>query len=395
MDIQRLKALIKNKEGVKLDFKEILNLKTESDKKEFVKDVIAIANSVGGRGYLIIGIKDTTKEIIGINPEDLNEERIQQIISYRCDPPVNLLVETVNYQDKCVGVITIFKSPLKPHQMRQTGAFYIRRGSTTDFARRYEIANMFQEIGLISNELIPLYNLGINVLNRHLINEYIKKMGLPSNESVEKDIWLALGIAYYDDDTNKFYPTLGGLLLFCEHPQIYMPYFGIKIITYDQKMKKITNIGGSIIDMLNRSQEFLQTYLKPYDYPIEPVFQCIVNAVVHRDYFDLTKEIVVVIGSTKIEVSNPGTLPKGTNTQTIIRELNPAKRNNWLYQRLMTIDKENRFLGTNYSLQNLIGMFQKNTVRLLNIERRNLFKVILPGFKVDKIFKNIKEELKR
>ena len=62
MDLQRLKQLIKQREGIKLDFKEILNLETESEKKEFAKDVMAIANSIGGRGYIIIGVKDKVKE---------------------------------------------------------------------------------------------------------------------------------------------------------------------------------------------------------------------------------------------------------------------------------------------------------------------------------------------
>ena len=131
MNPQKLKSLLGQKEGNKLDFKECLNLNTESGKKEFAKDVIAIVNSIGGRGYLIIGVKDKTKQIVGIDPKDFNEEQLQQIISYRCDPPVNIRVESVPYEDKYLGVITIFKSFQRPHQMRQTGAFYIRRGSTT------------------------------------------------------------------------------------------------------------------------------------------------------------------------------------------------------------------------------------------------------------------------
>ncbi len=50
MDTCKLMALLKREEGPKLDFKAKINLETYGEKKEFVKDVIAMANSRGGRG---------------------------------------------------------------------------------------------------------------------------------------------------------------------------------------------------------------------------------------------------------------------------------------------------------------------------------------------------------
>ncbi|QEK11931.1 transcriptional regulator [Crassaminicella thermophila] len=382
MNLHKLELLIKQKEGMKLDFKQSLKLDTESEKKEFAKDVIAIANSIGGRGYLIIGIKDKDKKIIGVNPEDLQEERLQQIISHRCDPPVNIRVESVKYKNKNIGVITIFKSFQRPHQMRQTGAFYIRRGSTTDIARRDEIASMFQEVGLIHNELIPIYNLNLKVFNRELINQYLKKMGIAKNEKMEESIWNNLGIIHFDSETSKFYPTIGGLLLFCDHPQRYLPYCSIKIITFKGN-RKITNIiDGNIIEMLNRCREFINTYLKDIDYPKEAIIECIANAVVHRDYMDILRDIVVLIGDNKVEISNPGTLPKGSNIHTIMKDNNPSRRNNWLYHRLLLLDNHNQFLRTGIGLQKINRMFEKvGKVKFLNIEKRNLFKVVMPGLK--------------
>lgn len=382
MNLHKLKLLIKQKEGMKLDFKQSLKLETESEKKEFAKDVIAIANSIGGRGYLIIGIKDKEKQIIGVNPEDFQEERLQQIISYRCDPPVNIRVESIKYNDKHIGVITIFKSFQRPHQMRQTGAFYVRRGSTTDIARRDEIASMFQEVGLINNELIPLYNLNLNVLNRGLIDQYLKKMGIGKNEKVEENIWNHLGIIHFDSETSKFYPTIGGLLLFCDNPQRYLPYCSIKMITFKGNTKITNSINGNIIEMLNRCREFISTYLNDKDYPKEAIIECIANAVVHRDYMDILRDIVVLIGDNKVEISNPGTLPKGSNIHTIMKDNNPSRRNNWLYHRLLLLDDHNQFLRTGIGLQKINRMFEKvGKVKFLNIEKRNLFKVVMPGLK--------------
>ncbi|HBR01790.1 MAG TPA: transcriptional regulator, partial [Ruminiclostridium sp.] len=56
MDVQKLKQLLSREEDEKLDFKAKLNLATESEKKELVKDVTAMANTRGGRGHIIFGV---------------------------------------------------------------------------------------------------------------------------------------------------------------------------------------------------------------------------------------------------------------------------------------------------------------------------------------------------
>jgi predicted HTH transcriptional regulator len=75
LDSYKLKQLLKQEEGPKIDFKASFSLSTESEKKEFTKDVIAIANSRGGRGYIIFGIEDKTKKVLGIDPDDFKEEQ--------------------------------------------------------------------------------------------------------------------------------------------------------------------------------------------------------------------------------------------------------------------------------------------------------------------------------
>ena len=380
MDLQRLKFLIKQREGTKLDFKESLNLDTESGKKEFAKDIIAIANSLGGRGYIIVGIKDKSKKIIGINPDEFVEERIQQIISYRCDPPINVRVEHVLYEHCHIGVITIFKSGQKPHQMRQTGAFYIRRGSTTDFARRDEIASMFQEAGLINNELIPVYHSDIGDLDKNNINHYLSKIGMVVEESLEKEVWHNMGILHMDTETGKAYPTVGGLLLFSNYPQNYLPHAAIRFVLFKDGDKTTHRITGNLIHLLEECNQRIRNFFSGQDYPTESVYECIINAVIHRDYFDITRDIVVAVSDYKIEISNPGALAKGNTMESVFRDHNHSVRNKWLYERLMILDDNHRILRKGMNLNRINKLFAKTGgVRIINLEKRNLFKVILPG----------------
>ena len=146
MNIKKLMTLLQKDEGTKLDYKLFLDLNSESGKKEFAKDVCAIANSKGGRGYLIVGVKDKTKEIVGLDDDKIfAEERVQQIISSRCEPPIPIQVDILKYNNKKIEVITVFDGYQKPYQIRETGAFHIRRGSTTDVMRKYEVLKAFEE----------------------------------------------------------------------------------------------------------------------------------------------------------------------------------------------------------------------------------------------------------
>ena len=74
MDIQRLKQLLSREENEKMDFKAQLKLTTEGEKKELVKDVTAIANSRGGRGYIIFGVEDKTKRLLVLTLNSLKNE---------------------------------------------------------------------------------------------------------------------------------------------------------------------------------------------------------------------------------------------------------------------------------------------------------------------------------
>jgi ATP-dependent DNA helicase RecG len=218
MDTQKLRTLINRDENSKLDFKLKLSIDTESSKKELAKDISAIANSRGGRGHIIFGVEDKTKEIVGIKRQDFHEETIQQIIASRIDPPVPVSVDTLDIENVTLGIITIYTTEQKPHQIRETGAFYIRRGSTTDIMRKDELASMLEETGIVQHELLPVLKASYDALDLSLISDYFDK----SNMKVEitQGLLLELGILIHEHDINVYHPTFGGLLLFGKQPEL-------------------------------------------------------------------------------------------------------------------------------------------------------------------------------
>lgn len=381
MDKQKLYTLLQKQEGTKLDFKAILSLKNESEKKELAKDVAAIANSKGGRGYILYGIEDGTKTILGIEGKRYTEEQIQQIISQRCDPPVSVKLEIIDINDKQIAVLTIYRSSQKPHQIRQTGVFYIRRGSTTDIARREEIASMLQESGMLQHERIVLSRAELKELDEDIINEYISKTGLTSNNEDYYTLLEGIGIIGRDEDSGGYHPTVGGLLVFGYHPQLYLPHTGVRLID-KCRINKVIYFSGPITRMLDEVENYLSLKAAEINekYPVAAAVEAIANAAVHRDYFSLGREIVVFIENNKIEISNPGAICSDEDIPGIMEEYNPCRRNQWLYQRLLILDNKRRFLKTGTGMKRIYDAFkQHGGVKFISNEKRNLFKVILPG----------------
>lgn len=328
----------------------------------------------GGRGYILLGIEDKTKKILGIDPKGYKEEQIQQIIYNRCDPPVPISVDFVQLEGKTVGVITVYKSSHKPHQMIQNGAFYIRRGSTTDIARRGEIANLFQENGLMTYETVILKNLGMEELDFTLIKDYFKTLNVISDNPSDL-ILEALGIIGQKSETEKYHPTIGGLLLFGKNPSLYLPHVYIKVVCNGETRMFF----GNILKMLDDVSGYMRSIIKTERYPFNALEEVIANALVHRDYLDVTKGIVITVTEKNIEVSNPGALIANNSVYSFSRENNPDRRNPWLYQRLLTLDPKRRFMKSGLGMKRVKISFKEiGTVKFINIGSQNLFKVLLP-----------------
>lgn len=370
MDSQKIFSLLSKEEGTKLDFKLKLNLDTESSKKEFAKDICAIANSRGGRGYILFGIEDKTKNVLGINQTDFVEEKLQLIVSTRIDPPVPISVDIVKIQNKLVGVITIYNTEQKPHQLRESGAFYIRRGSTTDLMRKEEIASMLQETGLLSYELLPVVNATIKDLDDTKIIDFLVKSGLP--EIIDREILIGTGIVSKEKESSEVYPTCGGLLLFGKFPYNFLPHAVIKIYNYYNSDLPYHHISkGTIMEMLEDACLFIQNCIDTDDFPIEVIKDCISKSLLYRDYFDINTPNEIYIHKNRIEIINPGAALKGTNNTS-----NYVRRNLWLYIKLLTIDKDKKYFNRDININNLVKAYGK--IRYYNLNPKNLFKAVIP-----------------
>lgn len=378
MDSKKLLSLIKREEGTKLDFKLRLELYYETGKKELTKDICAIANSSGGRGYIVVGIEDKSKKIIGLQEDDMfKEEQIQQIVTTRCEPPIPIEVDFVEIKNKKVGVISIYDGGQRPYQVRDNGAFYIRRGSTTDVMRKQELIALFEENLSLTIETCPLIKSNIDMLNIDLVNKYFNKKGIELTEENRNFLLISAGIAFQQKEGSPLKCTYGGLLVFSDKNYIYIPNNMIKIIN---KLNDVSGelhiIQGNLLSMIDKAEEKIREIL-PKGYPIQAVIEAIKNAVLYREYFDLNKIIEITIDKNNVIISSPGEFI-GENTKG--QRINYNKRNIWLYEKLISLDEKRRFLNSGRGFVIIKNAFKgKGKVRFISASAEHCFKVILPG----------------
>lgn len=367
MDKSKLKYIISKGETSKIDFKLKLILEYESNKKEFAKDISALANTNGGRGYLVFGIEDKTRKVVGIDKNDFNEEKLQQIISSRVDPPVPIKVSFVEMEEKDLAVITILNSVHKPHQMRENGSFYTRRGTITDIMRKDEIASMIHEYGILPYETIPLQAATINDLSKDLLMKYLKKFNI--NNNINHEVLVGLGVLHREPNHSKLIPTYGGIMLFSNYPQKFIPHSIIRINIFPNNPASSPIIcQGNILDMLKSASNEISKVMCP-NIPIDIVNHLLGNSVVHRDYFSSNDIIDITIKKDSIEIINPGYMRNSDNTCSYV------KRNMWLYLKLLTLDDDNCFFNSNKN--EVIKLYPNVKIRFYNITSRNQFKAVI------------------
>ncbi len=153
-------------ESSKVDLKYTLEL-SGSGKAELVKDITAIANTPGGDGYIIIGVKDIKdrsskdpKDYVGgfaaQKGSDQFECTVYNILSDFCNriPKIKYDEIICTESGKTIGVITIYRSTDKPHTIIKASSdiephqTWIRRGTASFIATPDELYAMKDENSL-------------------------------------------------------------------------------------------------------------------------------------------------------------------------------------------------------------------------------------------------------
>ena len=112
-------------EGRTLEFKENCN-----NMQGIIKSVIAFANTAGG--VLVIGVRDQTREIIGVEDPLAQEERLTSVISDSIAPLIlpDIDIQTVKNRELLVIMVPHTAGPFFLKGKGEEEGVYVRFGST-------------------------------------------------------------------------------------------------------------------------------------------------------------------------------------------------------------------------------------------------------------------------
>ena len=129
--------------------------------------------------------------------------------------------------------------------------------------------------------------------------------------------------------------TNAALLLFAKDPQKWFVSSTVKCVQfYGTKVQKPLAsqqiYGGSVFEIVDQAVSFVMSHIDArvgertasaqvdvaYELPVQAVTETIVNAVVHRDYLS-TGSVQVMLFKDRLEVWNPGRLPKGMTVEKL------------------------------------------------------------------------------
>lgn len=192
--------VIHGKETTKVDLKRELHLSTKPEKAEFAKDVMAIANTPGGLGYLVYGVLDKDERstdrpdeyIVGIDDAESPDSvliKMVDALDYYCEPPPEIDYEIVVEPEtrRRLGIVIVATSVQRPHGFARDGSSFsknsmpIRRGSRT-FPQASPV-----EVRQMTNPIAERLSVIVVSLNGHPLTDY-QRLQVQEKYDIEEEI---------------------------------------------------------------------------------------------------------------------------------------------------------------------------------------------------------------
>ena len=310
-------------EGSQIEYKGKLN---REDVVGWLKTIAGFANGAGGHMYL--GVEDKTHKLIGYERMAADKERnyfnnqVNEHLVPRPPIKIDFLRYIVKKKERFVVRIKVDTSPTRPVILKYQNipAIYMRRDGFTNGATYEEIIQMSiasqntQFDALVSDKSYQRSDFG------ELLNFYA---GHNNGKAYTDKALRSLG--FFDEKGH----LTNGALLFADN------YEGPKTNTTcsvfsgfskgSQRIVTVNRFHGNIIRIIKNICDFIyqrmnHSLLKTPTgrintdaYPRRAVFEGVVNAVAHRDYFLDGTQIQVDMFRDRLEISSPGSFYRGAD----------------------------------------------------------------------------------
>lgn len=308
-------------ESDKCECKSILN---REDVVGWLKTIAGFANASGGDFY--IGVEDKTNKLIGFDRTGVDNERnyFNNQVNEHLVPRPKMMISFVRYEikekERFILRVQVFESVVKPVILKYKNipSIFMRRDGFTNGATYEEIIEMSVKSKNVQYDILTsdvLYDASKFTMLRNFYSEH------NNGKNLSEKALRSMG--FYDE--NGF--LVNGALLFADDYQEKKTEVQCSVFSgFNKGSERIITINrfhGNIIAVINYIMEFVMqrmnhTMIKLGDtrknidaYPQRALFEGVINAVAHRDYFLDGTQIQVDMFRDRLEICSPGSFYRG------------------------------------------------------------------------------------
>ena len=308
-------------ENDKFECKAFLN---KEDVVSWLKTIAGFANSSGG--YFYIGVEDKTNKLIGFDRKSADNERnyFNNQVNEHLTPRPQINISFIRYEikgsERFIIKATIEESTIKPVILKYKNipSIYMRRDGFTNGATYEEIIEMSikskktQYDVLVSNVMYNPDKLSDlrEFYKKHNRGKLLTEKVLKSLGFVNEEGYLLNGAVLFTDDYNE------------KKTEVQCSVFSgfnrgrERIVTRNQINGNITSTIEQIIQFINQRMnhsmiKLNNTRINIDSFPPRALFEGIINAIAHRDYYLDGTQIEIDMFKDRLEISSPGSFYRG------------------------------------------------------------------------------------
>lgn len=307
---------INNFENNTLECKSRLN---REDIIGWLKTIAGFANSEGG--CFVIGVEDKTNKLIGFDTTEADNERnylnnqINEHLAPRPKINISFISYEINNSTRFIIKIIVEESLTKPVILKYKGipSIFMRRDGFTNGATYEEIIEMS----------IKSSNKQYDILSSDIKYDFdkfkdLRKFYKDHNNDNELTNKMLLSLGITDDDNN----LLNGATLFLDgykekKTEVKCSLFSgfnkgsERIVTVNKYTGNITSIINFVMEFVDQRMNHSMikkdnSHINVDAYPKRALFEGIINAIAHRDYYLDGTEIEINIFKDRLEIISPG-----------------------------------------------------------------------------------------
>ncbi|MFH1706951.1 MAG: ATP-binding protein [Planctomycetota bacterium] len=302
--------LLREGEGLTVEFKERYTSRID-------EDLVAFANARGGT--LLLGVRDDGT----VAGERLTNDLKARITSLarNCKPPIPVTMAQA-------GEIVAVEVPEGTEKPYSCGSGYYRRlNASTQKMSHEELRVVFTENDPLPFEEKTVKTFTFDDISKAKIRAFTKEAGIHIGKISVPDFLRSLNVADATRVKNA------GILFFAKDIYKHLHHAELTLLAFKGTDRlhiyDRLDVRDDLLTQHREAVTFLRKHLNLrteirgfdrediYEIPLEVLREAVVNALMHRDYSIRGTQVFVEIYDDRVEIRNPGGLPKGLS----VREL--------------------------------------------------------------------------